>query len=241
MAGRKKIMFGEPETWNNPDGSRMTVDQFLEAQNDYNNDPKFLDALVNTPYLDMPLNALNPKAIEDRQIKIDAKRELDKDLMQIRDNPVAYLENIIDLYSTEASDENLKKNIITARAMGILPEPRKALDQILKKSKPKTTWQIMLEGADPKDRIAYQRILNNEYYKRGPKNLSEYELKYINKHPSQMKPKEEAKPVAKPVVIPQEPVEVIIKRRADENLRRQQEAYDKQYGTQGIVSLRRPI
>jgi hypothetical protein len=56
-----------------------------------------------------------------------------------------------------------------------------------------------------------------------------------------MKPKEEAKPVVKPVVIPQEPVEVIIKRRADENLRRQQEAYDKQYGTQGIVSLRRPI
>ena len=259
MAGRKKIMFGEPETWNNPDGSRMTVDQFLEAQNDYNNDPKFLDALVNTPYLDMPLNALNPKAIEDRQIKIDAKRELDKDLMQIRDNPVAYVENKVDLYSTEDqenlnylknlankkqkvdSDENLKKNINTARAMGILPEPRKALDQVLKKSKPKTTWQIMLEGADPKDRIAYQRILNNEYYKRGPKNLSEYELKYINKHPLQMKPKEEAKPVVKPVVIPQEPVEVIIKRRADENLRRQQEAYDKQYGTQGIVSLRRPI
>ena len=259
MADKKKVIFGEPETWNNPDGSRMTVDQFLEAQNDYNNDPKFLDALVNTPYLDMPLDVLNPKAVEDRQIKIDAKRDLDKDLKQIRDNPVAYVENKIDLYSTEdqenlnylknlankkqkvASDENLKKNINTARAMGILPEPKKALDQVIKKSKPKTTWQIMLEGADPKDRVEYQRILNREYYKKGTKNLSEYELKYINKHPSQMKPKEEVKPVVKPVVAPEEPLEVLIKRSADERLRKQQEAYDRQYGTQGIVSLKRPI
>jgi len=260
MADKKKIMFGEPETWNNPDGSRMTVDQFLEAQNDYNNDPKFLDALVNTPYLDMPLNALNPKAIEDRQIKIDAKRELDKDLMQIRDNPVAYVENKIDLYQTEdqenlnylknlankkqkvASDENLKKNINTARAMGILPEPKKALDQVIKKSKPKTTWQIMLEGADSEDRNTYKKILNREYYKRGTKNLSDYELKFIGKHPSQLSPKvEEVKPVAKPVEAPQEPLEVLIKRTADERLRKEQEAYDRQYGTTGIVSLRRPI
>lgn len=262
MADKKKVIFGEPETWNNSDGSRMTVDQFLEAQNDYNNDPKFLDALVNTPYLDMPLNALNPKAIEDRQIKIDAKRELDKDLKQIRDNPAEYVQSKIDLYLPEdqenlnylknlankkqkvASDENLKKNINTARAMEILPEPKKALDQGLKKSKPKTTWQVMLEGADPKDRIAYQKILNREYYKRGTKNLSDYELKFIGKHPSQLSPKvEEIKPVVKvkSVVTPEEPLEVLIKRSADERLRKQQEAYDRQYGTQGIVSLKRPI
>ena len=224
MAGRKKIMFGEPETWNNPDGSRMTVDQFLEAQNDYNNDPKFLDALVNTPYLDMPLNALNPKAIEDRQIKIDAKRELDKDLMQIRDNPVAYVENKIDLYSTEDqenlnylknlankkqkvdSDENLKKNINTARAMGILPEPRKALD-----------------------------------YKRGPKNLSDYELKFIGKHPSQKKPivVEEVK---KPKIeVPQEPVEVTIKKRADARYQKELEEYEKRYGRGGLAVFFRPL
>ena len=140
--------------------------------------------------------------------------------------------------------QNLKKNINTARAMEILPEPKKALDQGLKKSKPKTTWQVMLEGADPKDRIAYQKILNREYYKRGTKNLSDYELKFIGKHPSQLSPKvEEIKPVVKvkSVVTPEEPLEVLIKRTADERLRNQQEAYDRQYGTRGIVSLRRPI
>lgn len=253
-------MFGDPSTWNNPDGSRMTVDQFMKAQDDYNNDPNLTDALVNTPNLDIPLNALNPKAIEDRQIKIDAQRELNKDLRQIRDNPVEYVESKINLYSPEdqenlnylknlankkqkvASDENLKKNINTARAMGILPEPRKALDQVLKKSKPKTTWQIMLEGASPQEKPEYQRILNREYYKRGPKNLSEYELKFINKHPSQMKPKEEVKPMVTPVTVaPQVNIRDIIKRNADETLRKQQEAFDKEYGVGGIVSLKRPI
>ena len=56
-----------------------------------------------------------------------------------------------------------------------------------------------------------------------------------------MKPKEEVKPVVKPVVTPEEPLEVLIKRSADERLRKQQESYDRQYGTQGIVSLKRPI
>jgi len=43
------------------------------------------------------------------------------------------------------------------------------------------------------------------------------------------------------VEAPQEPLEVLIKRTADERLRNEQEAYDRQYGTTGIVSLRRPI
>jgi hypothetical protein len=100
----------------------------------------------------------------------------------------------------------------------------------------------MLEGADSEDRNTYKKILNREYYKRGTKNLSDYELKFIGKHPSQLETKvEEVKPVAKLVEAPQEPLEVLIKRTADERLRKEQEVYDKQYGTQGIVSLRRPI
>jgi len=153
-----------------------------------------------------------------------------------------YLKNLANKKQKVASDENLKKNINTARAMGILPEPKKALDQVIKKSKPKTTWQIMLEGADSEDRNTYKKILNREYYKRGTKNLSDYELKFIGKHPSQLETKvEEVKPVAKLVEAPQEPLEVLIKRTADERLRNEQEAYDRQYGTTGIVSLRRPI
>jgi hypothetical protein len=280
MSDKKKIMFGDPSTWNNPDGSRMTVDQFMKAQDDYNNDPSLTDALVNTPYLDMPLEPINPKAIEDRQIKIDAKRELDKDLKQIRDNPVEYVQSKIDLFSPEDQEnlkhlktladkknvdpttapwtkqtvdnyENLKQNIQKARAMGVLPGPNeKALDKVQNKNKyemkhlKKTnTWDLMLDvRQSPDDLNEMKRIINREFYKRGPKNLSEKELKLIGQHPSQKKKKvEEVKPLEKQVVIPQEPVEVIIKRRADENLRRQQEAYDKQYGTQGIVSLRRPI
>jgi len=196
----KKIIFGQPETWN------QKVPDFLEQQEKLNNDSSLTDALVNTPYLDLPLNVLNPKAIDDRQIKIDAKRELDKDLRQIRDNPVAYIENKIDLYLTEASDENLKKNINTARAMGILPEPRKALD-----------------------------------YKRGPKNLSDYELKFIGKHPSQKKPivVEEVK---KPKIeVPQEPVEVTIKKRADARYQKELEEYEKRYGRGGLAVFFRPL
>jgi hypothetical protein len=259
VSDKKKIMFGEPSTWNNPDGSRMTVDQFMKAQDDYNNDPKLTDALVNVTNLDIPLNTLNPKAIEDRQIKIDAQRELDKDLKQIRDNPVEYVQGKIDLYAPEEKNvdpttapwskqtvdnyENLKKNINRARAMGVLPGPnKKALDQVIKKPKAKTTWQLMLESASPQEKPEYQRILNREYYKRGTKNLSEYELKFINKHPSQMKPKEEVKPMVTPVTVaPEVNIKELIKRRADETLRKQQEAFDKQYGVGGIISLKRPI
>jgi hypothetical protein len=40
---------------------------------------------------------------------------------------------------------------------------------------------------------------------------------------------------------PEKSVEEIIKERSDQKLKQEQEAYDKQFGTQGIVQLKRPI
>lgn len=227
MADKK--IFGTPETWH------QKVPDFL-AEND---NQSLTETLINTPALDLPLTEVGK--LRDMQIKLDEERALKKDLKQIKENPVDYIQGKLDLYNSEPVETNLnnfKKNINTARAMGIIPGPNKNKPQ----GKKKTTWQIMLEASGPGEKNEYKKILNKEYYKRGTKNLSDYELRFIGKHPSQLSPKvEEVKPVVKPVVVPQEPLEVIIKRKADENLKRQQEAYDRQFGTTGIVSLRRPI
>ena len=180
-----KEMFGQVDSWNEK------VDDFLKRQEEQNNDPKLLDALVNTPMLDIPLAQLS-KA---RDLTIKAEdEELKKELNKIAKDPVAYVEDKISLYDSESNDNNyspwtkktvenfdkVKKNTNVARAIGTV-----ASDD--KKKTNKTTWQIMLEGASPEEKPAYRKILNREYYKRGSKNLSEQELRFIGKHPDQLK------------------------------------------------------
>ena len=180
-----KEMFGQVDSWNEK------VDDFLKRQEEQNNDPKLLDALVNTPMLDIPLAQLS-KA---RDLTIKAEdEELKKELNKIAKDPVAYVEDKISLYDSESNDNNyspwtkktvenfdkVKKNINVARPIGTVTSDDK-------KKTNKTTWQILLEGASPEEKPAYRRILNGEYYKRGSKNLSEQELRFIGKHPDQLK------------------------------------------------------
>tara|TARA_R110000823_G_scaffold165352_1_gene297599 strand:- start:252 stop:836 length:585 start_codon:yes stop_codon:yes gene_type:complete len=112
-------------------------------------------------------------------------------------------------------------------------------------------WDVYLptitKPKTPEDRKALvetKRMLNKDYNNPTTrKYLDEKELKLIGKHPSQIKIKETPKIlVPEPVVFrePQKPVEQLIKEHSDFRLKQEQEAYDQEYGTEGLASLNRP-
>jgi flagellar biosynthesis GTPase FlhF len=241
----KKIMFGEPETWG------QKVPEFLEQQEKLNNDPTLTDALVNTPMLDLPTTEYDK--LRRMQTKLDSEKELKQNLQQIKDDPVQYVQDHLDKYNpdptpftkqTEQNYEYLKNNINKARAMGVLPGPKEQNKNKyqMKHLKKTNTWDLMLDvRKSPEETKEMKRILNREFYKRGPKYMSEKELKLIGQHPSQKKPivVEEIK---KPKVeVPQEPVEVTIKKRADARYQKELEEYEKRYGRGGLAVFFRPL
>ena len=115
------------------------------------------------------------------------------------------------------------------------------------------TWDLMVETANtPQEKKEVREILNGDYKKNKGKFMSTKELRMINKHPDQIKAQVEAlsiipnkiiKPIVTPTPVirtPSIPIEVKIKQMADDRLRREQQEYDRRYGTGGIVILRRP-
>ena len=112
-----------------------------------------------------------------------------------------------------------------------------------------STWELMKETAKtPDERNEIKRILNKEYYKRGPKDMDPDDLKFIGKHKSQIVypeikvPHVEENLINKPTPQPepQIPIEQTIKILADKRLDREQRAWDHQHGRSGITDLLRP-
>jgi len=117
-----------------------------------------------------------------------------------------------------------------------------------------STWDLMKETAKtPEEKNELKRILNKQYYKRGPKDMDPEDLKYIGKHKSQTQtvyPKIEIPRVgidesliSKPTRQPEPEISLteLIKIRADERLKKEQRAWDHQHGRSGITDLLRPI
>ncbi len=115
------------------------------------------------------------------------------------------------------------------------------------------TWELMVETANtPEEKKEVREILRDDYKKNKGKHMSSKELRMINKHPEQIKAQVEAlsiipNKILNPIVTPTPaikepsiPLELKIKQMADDRLRRQQQDYDRRYGTGGIVILRRP-
>ena len=100
----------------------------------------------------------------------------------------------------------------------------------------------------PEEKNELKRILNKEYYKRGPKDMDPEDLKYIGKHKSQIVPLEIKVPHVETNLInkptpppePQIPVEQTIKVLADKRLALEQRDWDRKWGRGGISDVLRP-
>ena len=85
-------------------------------------------------------------------------------------------------------------------------------------------------------------------YKTNPKSLTEKELKMIGRHKSQQIKLPEVKPFVDPRSmiqeqtprVPEKSLDQIIREKADERLRREQDAWDKEYGNLGLAKILRP-
>ena len=138
------------------------------------------------------------------------------------------------------------------------PKPFNSLDRSTYPSNQKnviSTYDLVLGDAkknpnDPNSK-EFKRMLHRKY--NNPKSrewMGDDELKLIGKHKSQIPgpisvvqvPKEVVPEVRINEPIKQEkPLEQIIKEKADERLRQEQNAWDKSYGNQGLAWLKRPI
>ena len=105
----------------------------------------------------------------------------------------------------------------------------------------KTTWDIMKETAGPEELRELQKVENKFKKKTQPKplglkpapSIQELNIKIneaLDYEPGPEQPKEE-----------EIDIKQLIKERADQRLKQEQEAYDQQFGTGGIAQLKRPI
>ena len=106
-------------------------------------------------------------------------------------------------------------------------------------------WELIVATANsPAEKKEVREILRKDYKNTRGKYMSSKELRMIGKHPDQLKPIPISTPapvaVAPRPVQPQIPIEEIIRQRADENLHRQQQQHDMQYGRGGLAALTRP-
>ena len=153
-----------------------------------------------------------------------------------------YINKMVDMY--EGKEENFYPSQATPTQVG---ELAKRLEESRQSSGELSTWELMKETAKtPDERNEIKRILNKEYYKRGPKDMDSGDLKFIGKHKSQIVYPEikiphvekDLKPTPPPE--PQIPIEQTIKILADKRLDREQKAWDHEHGRSGITDLLRP-
>ena len=108
------------------------------------------------------------------------------------------------------------------------------------------TWDLMVQTAKtPEEKREIRDVLHRDYKKSKGSNMSDKELRMINKHPDQLKKliTPIVTPTPAPYVQPAQPkipLEEIIRRNADAKLRQEQLDHDYRYGKGGLASLSRP-
>ena len=147
---------------------------------------------------------------------------------------------------------NGKENVYPSQATPTqVGELAKRLEEGRQMTGEPNTWDLMKMTAHTREeKNELKRILNKQYYKNGPKDMDPEDLKYINKHKSQItSPKIETPTVSfNPTLVskptpptPQISIEETIKVLADERLKKEQRTWDRQHGRSGITDLLRPI
>jgi len=103
----------------------------------------------------------------------------------------------------------------------------------------KSTWDLMKETAGPEELRELKKVENKFKKQTQPKvlkpepSMQELNIRIneaLNYKPGPQQPKEE-----------EIDIKQLIKERADQRLKQEQEAYDQQFGTGGIAQLKRPI
>ncbi len=112
-----------------------------------------------------------------------------------------------------------------------------------------SSWDLIVESSkgNPSEMKEIRNILRANY-KTNPKSLTEKELKMIGRHKSQQIKLPEVKPFVDPRSmiqeqtprVPEKSLDQIIREKADERLRREQDAWDKEYGNLGLAKILRP-
>ena len=157
---------------------------------------------------------------------------------------ISYINKMTDMY--DKKDEDFYPRQATPTQVG---EAAKRLEESRQSTGDLSTWELMKQTAKtPEERNEIKKILNKEYYKRGPKNMDPSDLKYIGKHKSQIVypeikiPHIERDLISKPIPEPETalPLREHIKVLADERLHREQNDWDRKFGRGGIIDLKRP-
>ena len=158
---------------------------------------------------------------------------------------VSYINKMTDMY--DKKDEDFYPRQASPTQVG---EVSKRLEESRQMSGQLSTWELMKETAKtPDERNEIKRILNKEYYKRGPKDMDQDDLKFIGKHKSQIVypeiniPRVGTELLHKPTPQPepQIPLRETIKILADKRLAKEQKKWDRENGRGGISDLMRPV
>ena len=158
---------------------------------------------------------------------------------------ISYINKMTDMY--DKKDEDFYPRQATPTQVG---EAAKRLEESRQSTGELSTWELMKQTAKtPEERNEIKKILNKEYYKHGPKDMDPDDLKFINKHKSQIVypdiniPRVGTELLHKPTPQPepQIPLHETIKILADKRLDKEQKAWDKQHGRSGITDLLRPV
>ena len=148
------------------------------------------------------------------KIKKD-KTQLEKDLELIRTNPEKYVEDLVDLYNCEDNDtkENIPEikteTIRNKNTLNYLNKTKPSKINGAVNLKPKkdyrfrsfdgvNTWSLIRDTATTaEEKNNVKQILNKNYSNsRQRESMDEEDLKFINKHPTQLKEIEEKKKAA---------------------------------------------
>jgi len=158
---------------------------------------------------------------------------------------ISYIDKMNDLYGN--GKENVYPNEATPTQVG---ELAKRLEEGRQMGGQLSTWDLMKQTAKtPEERNEIKKILNKEYYKRGPKDMDPDDLKFIGRHKSQIVSPEIKIPSVLPKILnrptpqpePQIPLSETIKILADKRLEREQKDWDRKNGRGGISDLLRPL
>jgi hypothetical protein len=193
---------------------RKAVDEWLTRPR------KNLNRVVYDPAIDEEKthHNLNLKKIADDRLGTDPGERIIKATSMYDDNPTA--------------DKALRKLLIEKMNKG------KQLDsdevRFLMESKPKQKEATPKQMAELKKKMDKYKYIHGEPKQKPFKKRSAV----LNVPPVELPKVETPKPQPKQ---PEEPLEIMIARRAEERLKKEQEEWDQQFGTGGIPQLKRPI
>lgn len=205
---------------------RKAVDEWLTRPR------KNLDRVVYDPSIDEKKthHNIDLKKIADDRLGKDPGERILKATSYYDDNPTA--------------DEALRKLLIEKMNKG----QNLDIDEVrfMMETKPKQKEATPQQMAELKKKLDKYRYIHGET--KPAKNMNDY---YKNKKPFKKKSavlsvpsnpvvREPIQPPPKPKE-PEEPFEDMIKRLADERLKREQQEWDQKFGTGGIPQLKRPI